>query len=182
MKNKKHIILFICLFLIILVSGIFLIKYLNEKKQNSEIEEYIPEEEFTETDNNRQTIVTLYFINQQTSKLMPEARMVDVKEMLDNPYMKLLNLLIEGPKNQDLSKSFPENTKILEIKKDGDTLIINLSKEFIESLQKDENIKNLTIKSIVNTETELTEINKVKFLIEGEENEQLNEVYEREST
>ena len=43
-----------------------------------------------------------------------------------------------------------------------------------------ENGKNNMVKSIVNTLTELTEVNKIKILIEGNENENFNEVYTRE--
>ena len=37
------------------------------------------------------------------------------------------------------------------------------------------------INSIVNTLTELTEVNKVKILIDGNENSEFNEIYEREN-
>ena len=39
--------------------------------------------------------------------------------------------------------------------------------------------KNNIINSIVNTLTELTEVNSVKILIDGQENSQFNETYQR---
>ena len=41
--------------------------------------------------------------------------------------------------------------------------------------------KNNLINSIVNTLTELTEINQVKIIIDGNENEELNEIYTRKN-
>ena len=67
--------------------------------------------------------------------------------------------LIEGPNNAELSKTIPEGTKINKIELKGDTLYIDLSKEFIENHEGGEEKENATIYSIVNTMTNLTEIN-----------------------
>jgi len=104
MKNKKIIIIFSVIFIILVVGGYFLISYLKGRSENQSnngeiVEEYTPEEEITE-EQLRQTIVSLYFPNKETKELEPEARMVDIKEMLNTPYDKLVNLLIEGPKDE----------------------------------------------------------------------------------
>ena len=57
---------------------------------------------------------------------------------------------------------------------------IDFSKDFLNYDMEKENGKNNMVKSIVNTLTELTEVNKIKILIEGNENENFNEVYTRE--
>ena len=62
---------------------------------------------------------------------------------------------------------------------DKDCLVLDLSKDFLNYDMELENGKENLIKTIVNTMTELTEVNKVKFLIEGEENGQFDEVYTR---
>ena len=114
MKNKKIIIIFSVLFIILIVGGYFLIK--NLRKDNIEeqqiVEEYTPEEEISE-EQSRQTIVSLYFTNKETKELEPEARLIDIKEILENPYEKIVNLLIEGPKDENKEAIFPENTKLL---------------------------------------------------------------------
>ena len=79
-------------------------------------------------------------------------------------------MLIEGPKNENLEKTIPDGTSILGIEKQGEILVIDFSKEFIENHPGGEEEEKLTINSIVNTVTELTEINGVKIKIEGEEN------------
>ena len=62
---------------------------------------------------------------------------------------------------------------------DNDCVVIDFSKEFLNYNKEDENEKNNLINSIVNTLTELTEVNKVKILIEGNENDEFNEIYAR---
>ena len=56
----------------------------------------------------------------------------------------------------------------------------DFSIDFLNYDMEKENGKNNMVKSIVNTLTELTEVNKIKILIEGNENENFNEVYTRE--
>ena len=52
----------------------------------------------------RQTIVSLYFPSKETKELVPEARLVDIKEIINDPCDKLVNLLIEGPKSEKEEK------------------------------------------------------------------------------
>ena len=118
----------------------------------------------------RQTIVSLYFYNESTQSLVPEGRLIDVKELVEEPYKKLMELLIEGPQNSSLTKTIPDGTKINKIELKGDILYIDLSKEFIENHSGGETKESSTIYSIVNTMTNLTEVNSVKLLIDGEEN------------
>ena len=178
MKNKKIFWIFVILFCIVIVVGFFTIKYVKEKQEKEEIQEYVPEEEITE-EQYRQTIVSLFFENIETKELTPEARMIDIKELINNPYEKLMNMLMEGPKNEKLNKLIPENTKVLSINKEGDTLTIDFSSEFLNYDKSSDSGKSNLIYSIVNTMTELTEINHVKFLINGEENSEFSDIYVR---
>lgn len=169
MKNKKIIMFLgiIILLLLILLVGYFI--YISNKKNNSEISEYIPEQEIADNQL-RNTIVTLYFANKESLNLVPETQTIDSKELINNPYQKLIELLMEQPKNENLEKLIPENTKINKVEKIGDTIYLDFSSDFI----KDENLgkekEMLIINSIVNTLTQLTEINKVNFLIDGNAN------------
>ena len=144
------------------------------------MEEYIPEEEITEQQL-RQTIVSLYFQSKETKELVPEARLVDIKEIINTPYEKLVNLLIEGPKNEKSQKIIPENTKLLKTYLENDCVVLDFSSEFLNYNKEDEQEKKNLINSLVNTLTELTEINSVKILIDGNINDQFKEVYTREN-
>lgn len=181
MKNKKIILLFLILLIIIFVVGFFAIKYVKQKKEKeNEViqEEYIPEEEISE-EQLRETIVSLYFPDKETNLLKPEARIVNVKELMKTPYSILIELLIQGPKNDKLNKIIPENTKLLNSSLEGECLTLDFSSEFLNYNKNDEKEKDNLINSIVNTVTELNEVNKVKIVISGESNEEFNEEYVR---
>lgn len=178
MKNKKIIIIFSVLFIILIVGGYFLINYLKQDKKEEEsiVEEYTPQEEISENQL-RQTIVSLYFQNKETKELEPEARLVDIKEILENPYEKIVNLLIEGPKDERKERIVPENTKLLSSQLEGDCLTLTFSSDFLNYDKTDEKTKENLINSIVNTLTQLNEVNSIKILIDGSENEEFNEIY-----
>ncbi len=165
--NKKIIIALI-IFVILIGVGVWYFFFYNMNNE-SEINEIIPEEEISE-EQMRQTIVSLYFYNENTNSLVPEGRLIDVKELVEKPYNKLVELLIQGPNNAELSKTIPEGTRINKIELKGDTLYIDFSKEFIDNHEGGEDKEKATIYSLVNTMTNLTEVNSVKILIEGEEN------------
>lgn len=180
MKNKKIGLIFFMILIIILVGGYFGIRYVKNKEETTTVEEYIPQEEITE-DQVRQTIVSLYFPSKETNELNPEARLIDIKEIINNPYEKLINLLIEGPKNEKNKKIIPENTKLNKNYLEDDCVVLDFSAEFLNYSKEDENEKINLINSIVNTLTELTEVNQVKILIDGNENDEFKEVYTRKN-
>ena len=178
--NKSNLkLIFGVLIIIIAVGGFFGIKWVKEQRKEETLgDEYTPEAEISEAQA-RQTIVSLYFPDKETKKLIPEARLVDIKQLLNLPYEKLMELLIQGPKNDKLEKIIPVETKVLRTFMDGDCLVLDLTKDFLNYEMEQYNSKENLINSIVNTLTELTEVNRVKFLIEGKENEQFNNVYQR---
>ena len=160
--NKKIIIVII---LVLLLIGGWI--FFNQGQEEQVISEYKPEEEISD-EQLRQTIVSLYFQNKSTGELVPEGRLIDVKLLLNEPYTTLMQLLIEGPKNEQLEKLIPDGTVINKVELKNDILYIDLSKEFIENHKGGEELESNTIYSIVNTMTQLTEVNGVKILIDGE--------------
>ena len=158
------------IFIIVIMIGVYFL--IRNKNGKSELTEYTPEEEISEIQM-RQTMVSLYFKNENV--LIPEARLIDVKELVNNPYERILNMLLEGPKNEKLQKTIPEGTKINKIEKEGENLIIDFSEEFITNHIGGELNEKLTLQSIIKTLTELTEINGVKIIINGEENKEFKD-------
>ena len=179
MKSKKIGILFFVILVMILIGWYFGIRYAKNKEKETMVEEYTPQEEITE-EQVRQTIVSVYFPSKETEELNPEARLIDIKEIMNNPYEKLVTLLIEGPKNDKNKKIIPENTKLNQNYLEGDCVVLDFSAEFLNYNKENEKEKSNLINALVNTLTELTEINKVKILIDGNENEEFKEVYSRE--
>ncbi|MBP3255427.1 MAG: GerMN domain-containing protein [Clostridia bacterium] len=162
----------ICVVIITIVGSIigyfvYINNQSNDMNINNTIEEITPEEEISDAQI-RQTMISLYF--KDDKGIIPEVRYIDVKDLIGNPYYELLELLIKGPKNGNLKKTIPEGTKINKIDKVGEVLVIDFSKEFIENHVGGEEEEKITINSIVNTLTELTEINGIKIKVDGEEN------------
>ena len=171
---KKKILIIIGVMFVVL--GICIAIILNNTEETiTNVSEYIPEIEISD-DELRKTIITLYFRNGNTNELSTEARLIDSKELLRDTYNVLIKMLINGPKDNNLECLIPKDTKIIGTKLKGDCLVVDFSKEFL-TVDKSDSVKvsNL-IYSIVNTLTELKEIAKVKFLIEGEEVDAFNEI------
>ena len=163
--NLKKIV--IVLVIIAIIAGV--ITYFINKNKKPEYIEYEPQEEISD-EQERQTMISLYFINKTTRKVEPEARMLDVKTLIKDPYTVIINMLIDGPKNENHDKVIPEGTMLIGINLEGDTLKINFSSEFVENHIGGKEEEQKTIECLVNSLTELTEVNSVKILINGEEN------------
>ena len=178
MKNKKILILFIVSVILIVVIGYFAIKFVKQKKSNEIQNEYVPQEEISD-EQSRETIVSLYFADKETGLLKPEARLVNVKDLIKAPYNTLVERLISGPKNDKLKVVIPENTKLLNASLDKECLTLDFSSEILNYNKDDSMLKNNLIYSIVNTVTELNEVNKVKFLVNGQASSDFEEFYVR---
>lgn len=171
-KNKKIISAIITLILIIII-GIFI--YNNISIENTEeYQDYTPQEEISE-EQMRQTKVILYFANSETGELETETKIVGANLLINEPYKEIMSWLIKGPQSSNLKAIIPEGTVMHDIKIEKSCAIINISNEFLNYETEENKLK--IINSIVNTLTNLKEINSVKFLINGETNEKLSEIY-----
>lgn len=115
--------------------------------------------------------ISLYFANEEGTKLKLEVRYVPMSE-LKKPVNEIASLivkeLINGPsKGSALKPTIPEGTKLRSVKVSGDVATVDFSKEFKENHPGGKAAEQLTIYSIVNSLTELKEISQVKFKIEG---------------
>lgn len=174
MKNKKILILFILISIIIICGIVFFIISHMQKKDSENITEYTPAEEISE-EQMKQTMVILYFISNDTNTLKSEGRLINVNTLLQNPYKELIQLLLDGPKTSGLSSSIPENTRILDATIEKNCVTLNFSPEILNFA--DETQKYNIINCILNTLSELNEVNSIKFIVNGEENEIFNEEY-----
>lgn len=174
MKNKKIIMYSGIIILILFIVGIGILVINNHKKEeNIIIEEYTPQEEITD-EQLRQTNVTLYFYDDSINDLATEIIKIDSKKLLEKPEKQLIEFLIEGPKDENLTKLIPENTKLLNTEIKKDILYIDFSEEFIDVDAGMEQEK-LIIDSILKTVSQLTEINGIKILINGQENQKFKD-------
>ena len=162
MKRRKLIA--IITFLLILMLAFFVYRNISIEKKKDEYQDYTPQEEISE-EQSRQTKVTLYFENIDTGELETEIKVMDANILINNPEEELINLLIKGPQSSNLKKLIPDGTVLHDIKIEKSCAIINVSNEFLNYENEENKLK--IINSIVNTLTNLKEINSVKFLING---------------
>jgi len=115
--------------------------------------------------------VNLYFGSSDNTKLMLEVRYIDEaagKKGTASLATALVNELITGPVEKELKATIPEGTKLAgPISVSSGTATVNLTKEFVDKHPGGAAASKLTIYSIVNTLTELSDIQRVKFLVNG---------------
>lgn len=110
--------------------------------------------------------VTLFFTEKESQFLVPFEYEISLN--LDDQIEKtILNLLIEGPTDENLIGIIPEQTKVKNVYTNEGVCYVDLSEEFVTKHMGGSTAEMLTIYSIVNTLTDLDHINKVQFLIEG---------------
>ena len=159
--NLKKIV--IVLVIIAIIAGV-ITYFINKNKKPEYVEYEISDEQ------ERKTMISLYFVNKTTRNVEPEARMLDVKTLIKDPYTVIINMLIDGPKNENHDNVIPEGTMLIGTSLEGDTLKVNFSSEFVENHIGGKEEEQKTIECLVNSLTELTEVNSIKILINGEEN------------
>lgn len=76
---------------------------------------------------------------------------------------------MEGPKSEKLEKLIPEGTKINSIELKGNILWIDVSNEFITNHKQGLEAEGRIIYSIVNTMTQLNEVEAIKIVVNGKE-------------
>ncbi len=155
--------------LIILIAVILLVIAIVAFVMSRTETEIVPEGEIENIDL-RKTIISLYFQDKESKSLKIETRLIDSKNLLKNPYKTLIEMLIAGPENDMFETVIPSGTRVISTDLSGNCLTINLSKEFLEN-SGDAVQKSNSLYQIINTVTELTEVNSVKFLIDGVESD-----------
>ncbi|MBQ9266751.1 MAG: GerMN domain-containing protein [Clostridia bacterium] len=118
--------------------------------------------------------IVLYFKGKNEMELGKEYRNVSINSIRENAGKTIVEEVLKGPTSEELVSTIPEETRLLAVSVEGNMAIVDLSREFIEKQQNNAADSLLGIYSIVNSLTELTEIEQVKFLIESREAESYN--------
>ena len=116
----------------------------------------------------------VYFLGEDGKTLEGEIRNMKIEEAKKSTAVIATNIieeLLKGPsEGSKFKRMIPEGTKLLEqVKISGDIAVVNLSKEFIEKNDGDKTSVEMCIYSLVNSVTEIKELDKVKILIDGKE-------------
>lgn len=156
MKDSRLLIILMAVVLL-LISWLFISKGENEENTQNLNETEISKEE---------TQILLYFLNAEKTKLVGEYRYVNMEDIKNDMLKTIAVELIKGPTSAELKGVIKSSTKVNNITLEDSKLIIDFSKEF-EEASDDENTKLQKIYSVVNTFTEIKEIEEVEIRIEG---------------
>lgn len=128
-------------------------------------------------------LITLYFAKQNSDKLYKETREVHINDT--TPLEKyIVEELIKGPRSNDLIATIPKDTKI-DVKTESGVCQVDFSAEIKSKQFSSTKSKELLLYSIVNSLTELDNIQKVIFLVDGKKQNEfttdidLSESFER---
>lgn len=108
----------------------------------------------------------LYFLEEQNNEIVAETREIEIPNNA-LPAEVAVQELLKGPKKEGLKSIIPKKTKLLDLKVQNNLAKVNFSKEFFElnSIP----AKRLAIISVVNTLTDLPNIDEVNIMLEGKE-------------
>lgn len=115
-----------------------------------------------------QVAVKLYYSDMSGRHLMQEIRNRETgtEQSLQE---FVLNELLAGPQNDDFLSALPEGTRLLGMELVQGTCIINFSEEFLANKPESHMQARMVIFSVVNSLTELSQIESVRFLCVGKE-------------
>lgn len=109
----------------------------------------------------------LYFLDSNGTELVPEYRYVPLESIKNDMYKTIVEELIKGSNNSDYISPIPKNTKINSIKCEGNKVILDLSSEYSQDGENSEEQLG-KVYSIVNSLTEIKEIEEVEIQVDGE--------------
>lgn len=111
--------------------------------------------------------LTLYYADSANSFLEKERHLLTIgqdKQLAEY----VIDELIRGPQNDNLRETLPKGTKLLSVEVKKNLCIVDLSKEFWLNKPVTASGERTAVYSIVNSITELTGIEAVQILVEGE--------------
>lgn len=122
---------------------------------------------------NEKVPVVLYFGDVQNNKLVKEIRYVDIKEAkkgTETFASSMVKELIKGPKAEGLTPLIAEGTTLRSPVTISERIAtVDFTKEFVDNHPGGKELAELTVYSVVNSLTELKEIERVKITINGKE-------------
>lgn len=111
------------------------------------------------------TTLTLYFASEDGTQLVKETRVVHYSSNISLEKL-VVEQLIEGPKTSGLQATIPSGTKLITITVVDGVCYVNLDETFRN--QKSEVTEQAVLFSIVNSLSELPDVNKVQISVNGD--------------
>jgi len=108
--------------------------------------------------------LNLYFANSDKTAILAEKREINTDGRDD--VRAAMEALIDGPTDQSLKRTIPEDARLIDVDVDDGTAVVNFSREL---LNENGMVGIIEKASIVNTLTDIDGIRKVKILVEGKD-------------
>lgn len=119
-----------------------------------------------ENSSNEERTVRLYFADSEGNKLIAEDRTITITDK--QPIEQyIVNELIKGPAYSNMSAVLSADTAVISVETKDGICFVNLMASFITKNSGGSAKETLAVYSIVNSLTELDEVNSVQFLIDG---------------
>ena len=110
--------------------------------------------------------VILYFEDEESGKLVKEIHTVKITDT--QPLEQyVINELIKGPSNTNLNPVLASDTSVTSVQTTDGTCFINFNSNFLSNNSGDPENEDKTLYAIVNSLTELDNVNNVQILIDG---------------
>lgn len=174
MKGKKIAVFIVAVLAMVSLAVVGYIAKREESKkvevstqQGEQKEDIGTQKEVTAEEQSKTVEIVLYFAGENAEKLVQEKRMVNYETYKQNPQKIIVEELIRGPLDSKLYSVIPEGTKLLSVEVKDRKAIVDLSKEFVDNHVGGSTGEMMTIYGIVNSLTELKDIDNVEFKIEG---------------
>lgn len=171
--RKLLCIVTVCIMIITMLSGCGVLQKIGLQKNDND--ELAPVSSIVMNEDEAKKLtdkvpIHLYFANEDNTKLRLEIRYIPVSEAKKSPSnlaSVIVKELIAGPKSE-LKATIPAGTQLRSpVKIEAGVATVDLTKEFQDKHPGGKAAEQMTIFSIVNSLTELKEIQKVRFLING---------------
>ena len=111
-------------------------------------------------------LVQLFFADAQGRYLIEEQRSAPVEEEQELPAF-ILHALIEGPQTESLGATIPKGTMLLNVSVVDRICLVNFSAEFLQNRPRNGMDERMTVFSVVNSLTQLEDVDSVEILVEG---------------
>ena len=111
-------------------------------------------------------LVQLFYADAQRRYLIEEQRSAPLEEVRELPEF-ILRSLIEGPQSENLGATIPKGTMLLNVSVVDRVCLVNFSSEFLQNRPREELDERMTVFSVVNSLTQLEEVDSVEILVEG---------------
>ena len=115
----------------------------------------------------RELKLNLYYASLDGRYLLAYPQEVDL-EQTDSLPEYLLQQLLQGPPDENAAATLPDQTEILDVNVDNRLCIVDFSQEFWTNRPESALEERIVLLSVVNTLTELDNIDAVQFLVESE--------------